>query len=102
MDPLVPIPPIRSNILPPAPPVQRINRDQQRQDARDQDQGEHEAEEESFEQMLDGSDAELVTLSEPHAPADEAAEAEQWDATLDGERRDDDDEHPGPHIDIIA
>ncbi len=117
MDSFNPIPPIQPGLPVPAPSarVQRIDRDQQQERARDdQESPSDDADEQAFEEEF--SEAYEQTRREPGTATPDAYRTQPpperpsvWNPRLRRDRRtsrDDDDEpggdEPGPHIDIVA
>ncbi|HEX3802952.1 MAG TPA: hypothetical protein VHV75_08950 [Solirubrobacteraceae bacterium] len=112
-DPLNPIVPILPTMPTPpdSVPIRRIEREQQREAAPDWQTPEDDSKDEREQQFDDDYDPdwgkwntlEPVSGDQPISGADEA-----WDPGLGHDRRaddrssDDDDERPGPHIDITA
>jgi len=105
MDPLHPI--NLTEVMPPiaaAPGVQRVNPEQQRGNARDQQEGEHDAEEESFGELLEDAGGDGHQISGEVLDVLDADS--EWEESGLPERRnlgeDDDGDEPRPHIDIVA
>jgi len=108
MDPLNPIVP-HSDLtarIPPSPAVPHVGRDQQRQQARDDEDSEHDPDEESSDGLREEATTEDFSTDAFFIPEVDRTQPKRVVPRPPDERRapdDDDDEGPTPaHIDIIA